>query len=159
VRIVGLFCADGDINNLPKPWAISGSLEHQLPPMVDGQREAFRDALFTPLSEINSAALSDWLLTFPVHVSLLTLTIAFCLEVEEYFNQSESNIHVFQSYEVSLTKTLVSICELTQTPLALLDVQKAGILIALVSSHLEIMKYRAKLQADTATQRPVVNIG
>ncbi|OHS99158.1 Dynein heavy chain family protein [Tritrichomonas foetus] len=141
VRIHGLICPNKESIMFSKNLLISGSIEHWMPSLIEMMKYTFTDGFNGLMNKIKSLQLVDWIINTPTHMMYLALQVLFTREVDECFNQLETNIHSFENYEKKLFMKYQEVSSLLDTPLTSSEIQKAGIALTVLSNFIEVIKF------------------
>lgn len=141
IRVYGLICDNKESFLFPKNILISGSIDHWLPSLVDIMKVSFVDSFSSLISKMDNQQLADWILSVPTHMMYLALQVWFTREVDECFNQLETNIHSFDNYDNKLQEKYIELLALLDTPLTKVESEKTATALTLISNYIETTKY------------------
>ncbi|EAY00841.1 Dynein heavy chain family protein [Trichomonas vaginalis G3] len=148
-KIFGIAGEDGDILNLTETVVCSGAIEEWVPELINSMKKSVRDAITLSLSRYASSSLNDWMMTASTYIGMITLNISFTRDIEDCFNNLETNPKGFQHYASKIKKKVQELISTLANPLSPNDAQKISIILSILLSHYD----KANLYSDRASVR------
>ena len=140
LTITGLIGDDGNTLQFINPIPINGPIEKWVPNLYSSMRDATKEAVAVSMSKYTSSGLDDWIMSVTSYVAMITAQVLFTRDIEDCFNNLETNPKIFLSYLSTLKHKIQDMNNLMTTPLSAIELTKISSLISIFISMFEKTK-------------------
>jgi len=137
LRIFGVAGEDGEMLPFADSITCSVAMDIWVPQFYLMMKSSMKDAMSISLSRIASTTLNDWMMTVSSYVAIVTLNIIFVRDIEDCFNNLETNPRAFLQYENGLKQRIHELITTMATPLSPNELHKVSSILTLLLNQYE----------------------
>lgn len=136
IKVSGFIGKDGDTFCFNNYIICNGMMENWLNEIFKIMKSSMKESLSSSIARIASSSLSDWIITVPSYIAILTLHISFARDIDECFTNFENNARAFSNYEMQLTEKFKNLKVALANPNDHFELLKISNILTLLNYHI-----------------------
>ncbi|OHT00199.1 Dynein heavy chain family protein [Tritrichomonas foetus] len=137
LKVFGIINEIGESMAFDNTIHCEGSFDTWIPNIFNEVHKSLRSNLATSIAKYQSGNMSDWVMAFNTHISILTLQVAFARDMEECFHNIDNNSRALPNFENVVQQRIRDMCATMASPLASNELLKLSSVISLLNYHVQ----------------------